>query len=263
MQYVVADLAHAGYALPSTGCALNPSGSAFDSVDQVKENVGLEHWRCKACGKEFISEHFVDKHALRYHQDLSLNASSDAHCLADLCDLLHCDALQSTIMSDDAERVLADEHAALGTLGHSRLPCDERCMALRRRQCDAVRVKCFTVPPSFASHAGAVQAFRQAAANFDDNFCKRIGTLVDRSGLADAVAAAVPLRRATGSFVPGLWFVLVLVVGMLVVYAYGMLYLWQADRVRVSEMRPTTRAQPSAWQRMVRAASVVFKAKRL
>jgi hypothetical protein len=46
-----------------------------------------EKWRCRECGKTFVSEHWIDAHLSRAHV---IATESDAVCLADYCAMLGC-----------------------------------------------------------------------------------------------------------------------------------------------------------------------------
>ncbi|KAJ9505465.1 hypothetical protein QJQ45_024798, partial [Haematococcus lacustris] len=94
VQYVFPQLGNKVKQLPA-GCPLLPSVDVdvLLAHEQHKARKNAKHMKCQYCGKMFKSELFIDRHMQRKHVDQVPEATlQTAHiCLADLCDVLHCD----------------------------------------------------------------------------------------------------------------------------------------------------------------------------
>ncbi|KAL6763069.1 hypothetical protein V8C86DRAFT_466500 [Haematococcus lacustris] len=89
-KYVFPQLGNKVKQLPA-GCPLLPSVDVdvLLAHEQHKARKNAKHMKCQYCGKVFKSELFIDRHMQRKHVD---QVPETAHiCLADLCDVLHCD----------------------------------------------------------------------------------------------------------------------------------------------------------------------------
>lgn len=78
----------AGITPSLTTCQLLPSRSIHSHAEAHKFKQRGGKWRCRACGKVFSSEHWMDAHVSRAHQQPS--PAEDAVCLADHCEMLGC-----------------------------------------------------------------------------------------------------------------------------------------------------------------------------
>lgn len=72
----------------SESCPLFPGNDQLLVQEKKKMKVMHRQWQCGECGKMFRSEHYLDLHFERKHQDMLLpNATA---CLGDYCDMLRC-----------------------------------------------------------------------------------------------------------------------------------------------------------------------------
>lgn len=63
-------------------CVLSPMRDILSASEAAKEAVSASLWRCRVCGKLFLSEEFLDRHLARRHP--RLREKGDL-CLARLC----------------------------------------------------------------------------------------------------------------------------------------------------------------------------------
>lgn len=71
-------------------CPLAPAADVLQWQEATKRPISASHWRCGLCGKNFRSEHFLDKHLARKHAaagpgEASIGAEVEKVCLADFC----------------------------------------------------------------------------------------------------------------------------------------------------------------------------------
>jgi hypothetical protein len=71
-------------------CPLAPFADILRGQESAKRPISASHWQCGLCGKNFRSEHFLDKHLARKHAaDRTLDdvdgAGGQATCFANLC----------------------------------------------------------------------------------------------------------------------------------------------------------------------------------
>ena len=79
----------AGITPSLTTCQLLPSRSIHAHAEAHKFKQRGGKWQCRACGKVFKSEHWIDAHVSRAHHQTTSHAE-DAVCLADHCEILGC-----------------------------------------------------------------------------------------------------------------------------------------------------------------------------
>ena len=138
-EFVVAPALALGYELPPA-CALAPSNDVYAVQEAGKRMRRRGQWQCAHCGKLFRTEEHLDKHLGNRHSDL---IPEGAHvCLADLCDVLHCDAVE------------------VGAEAMLRAPCRESDMQRARHACEAHAHQCYP--------AGAPPPLGRA---FNERFC--------------------------------------------------------------------------------------------
>ena len=77
-----------GSSLPPA-CPLRSERDLLAFQEKQKKAVRSNFWRCKLCGKTFVSEFYLDLHFDRKHEDTLSNAT-DAVCLGDYCLALDC-----------------------------------------------------------------------------------------------------------------------------------------------------------------------------
>uniref|UniRef100_A0A1B6C3F9 C2H2-type domain-containing protein n=1 Tax=Clastoptera arizonana TaxID=38151 RepID=A0A1B6C3F9_9HEMI len=70
-----------------------------------QQNAKLQHrasqWTCGFCGKSFYDEKFLDMHFDNRHKN-NINMAEDAVCLADYCDIMRCEVLQTLDISSSS-----------------------------------------------------------------------------------------------------------------------------------------------------------------
>lgn len=104
------------YDMPNT-CPLSPANDQYAAPELMKRRLG-DKWMCSVCGKSFSQESDINSHVMKAHHTPTVQG-----CLADLCDVLRCNAFFS---------INNDEQA-----------CDEQNMAQLKMKCmDMVRQKC-------------------------------------------------------------------------------------------------------------------------
>ena len=118
----------------------------------------------------------MDKHMDRFHA-AEVDPSASA-CLADLCDILHCDWFAA------AQRG--------GTDALQRAPCHTTSMQRTRERCQDVAHQCF--PPHFGGAAEALHAFMHSS------FCQ---AATCRHSRCAAPLPCLPCRQAV--HLPQLW----------------------------------------------------------
>lgn len=94
-------------ALPEQ-CLLRPEHDLYYDQEFHKKAMRWNLWRCRYCGKRFVSEYYLDKHLDLKHQSL-LNHT--LFCPADLCDALDCSAYAS-LGKTPTSRHKRDAHVA-------------------------------------------------------------------------------------------------------------------------------------------------------
>jgi len=107
-------------------CPLHPDHDHLLRHERAKQPATQWQWRCGECGKIFKSEHYLDLHLERRHND-TLPAASDGTCLADYCDILRCPSW-------------------IGSLRHKaehRSACRPAMLEARRALCQHVMHDCF------------------------------------------------------------------------------------------------------------------------
>lgn len=140
-EHIISPAAAVGFELPAA-CSLAPSNDVLSTHEQSKSKRRRGQWQCGICGKLFRTEEHLDQHLQNRHGDLSPPGARV--CLADLCDVLHCDA-----------KLPGATAASL-----RRQPCRAHDMERARHQCEAHLHQCF--PPG---------APPQLAHRFQETFC--------------------------------------------------------------------------------------------
>ena len=74
-------------------CPLRRSRDLYHIQEEHKTFENNARWSCKACGKAFYREEYLDLHMENKHQDLLVKNEHSPVCLADYCQLFRCDAL--------------------------------------------------------------------------------------------------------------------------------------------------------------------------
>jgi hypothetical protein len=113
----------------SPSCPFNPTLDVVAEQESNKREMRKNQWKCTLCDKTFVDEPYLDKHMERVH---SLNLSSDDSrwvCLADYCDILHCNVLSKE----------KDPSSAVGGGG----VCRPEQMQMQQFRCKAIFHKCF------------------------------------------------------------------------------------------------------------------------
>lgn len=64
-------------------CVLSPLADILRVQEAGKQRLSASLWRCRLCGKRFLSERFLDRHQARRHSHV--RADNGFLCLADLC----------------------------------------------------------------------------------------------------------------------------------------------------------------------------------
>ncbi|BDA51107.1 hypothetical protein COCOBI_17-3270 [Coccomyxa sp. Obi] len=124
------------YQLPAS-CPLNPSRDMYTEREQAMvRRPGGHKFSCAICKDSFPSEDAWERHFDRKHHS-DVDPGRDV-CLADYCELLHCDRINLSPHS----RQLRAQHAGDPTLA-PHAPCRESAAAQLRRSCRAVADACF------------------------------------------------------------------------------------------------------------------------
>ena len=120
-------------------CPLDTSRDVFGTQERAKERVRSGYWRCALCGKAFVSEEYIDMHMDNRHADALLKPGAGeppAQCMAELCDMLHCDTFEAQATNTHFEGLSAALSAG----------CDARDAARRAEECARAATACF--PPT-------------------------------------------------------------------------------------------------------------------
>ncbi len=78
---------------PPASCPLFSRRSLYSGSEVLKSPQRDDKWRCRECGKTFVSEHWIYAHLAHAHV---IATESDAVCLADHCAMLGCPAAAAT-----------------------------------------------------------------------------------------------------------------------------------------------------------------------
>ena len=152
----------------------------FGAHEAAKKAVRHNVWRCRFCGKSFVSEAWLDNHLALRHAD-SLPSNGTAYCLGDLCDVLDCAASphlagtpldrdrRDRVDDDDRERRRRRRGRAFKRSSELATPCDAASLEAAKARCRAVVSACF--PPDGGPHAGLCEPR-----------CSNGRVLVDRGG---------------------------------------------------------------------------------
>ncbi|DBB01792.1 TPA: hypothetical protein ACH3X1_000408 [Trebouxia sp. C0004] len=70
-------------------CPFHPLRDMYGMQDAARHKHRGVQWKCGFCDKTFRTQAFLDQHMDKNHQN-EKHPSADV-CLADLCDMLHCD----------------------------------------------------------------------------------------------------------------------------------------------------------------------------
>ncbi|XRA97928.1 C2H2-type domain-containing protein [Pycnococcus provasolii] len=93
-------------AVPAS-CPLHAYANVFRRHENAKHKLNIHNWKCDICGKAFSSEAYLDAHLERRHMHQLLHEHSEDDdvptptCLADHCDVLHCQCART---ADGARR---------------------------------------------------------------------------------------------------------------------------------------------------------------
>ena len=151
-------------ALPA-GCPLRRDVDLFADQEDHKKAVRHNVWRCRFCGKAFVSEAWLDAHMARSHGD-TLTSNATAYCLGDLCDVLDCAAsphLANSPLDRDArdrdddrdrdrERRRKRRGRAFKRSAALATSCDDASLEAAKARCRDVLRTCY--PPEGGRHAG-------------------------------------------------------------------------------------------------------------
>mmetsp|Transcript_20312 Transcript_20312/g.30998 ORF Transcript_20312/g.30998 Transcript_20312/m.30998 type:complete len:246 (-) Transcript_20312:219-956(-) len=85
-------------------CVFNPERDVLLYQERQKKALRLNLWKCRLCGKKFVSEYFLDEHLDRKHSSETGNVTQP-YCLADACDILDCASLPSLARTAFAKRL--------------------------------------------------------------------------------------------------------------------------------------------------------------
>lgn len=121
------------YELPEA-CPLHPKQDIFSSLEGAKHHASASKWNCTVCGSHHDSEPGLDQHLHEEHSNLI--QEEGGQCLADLCDVLHCDYIAEEIMAERSPGV--DRYAR-----HS--PCIPSKELQIKQKCKEVAELCFPV----------------------------------------------------------------------------------------------------------------------
>ncbi|CAL8466213.1 g5749 [Coccomyxa elongata] len=136
-KYVIPKVERLRYQLPAS-CPLHPSRDMYAQREQAKvRRPGGHKFLCTICKDSFPTEDAWEQHFERNHQP-DHDPGRDV-CLADYCELLHCDKVNLTPHS----RQLRAQHGGDPTLA-PHAPCRESAAAQLQRSCRAVADACFT-----------------------------------------------------------------------------------------------------------------------
>ena len=92
------------YTIPEN-CPLKPTNDIFGLQEEHKFQDPFNQWGCGLCGKFFKTEHFLDLHFDRKH-DNERKSGPKVTCLADFCEILRCDIVNEYIQTTYWEMAL-------------------------------------------------------------------------------------------------------------------------------------------------------------
>mmetsp|Transcript_38023 Transcript_38023/g.82671 ORF Transcript_38023/g.82671 Transcript_38023/m.82671 type:complete len:277 (-) Transcript_38023:113-943(-) len=122
----------------SSSCMLHRHKDMFLAQEKNKKEIRRHQWKCAECSKVFRGEHYIDEHMTNRHLD---TIREDAEvCLADYCDVLHC----------DHDHPVKSKHEKF----HACKPSE---MASRHHLCEVIANKCF--PTEDGPDAAAMHEF--------------------------------------------------------------------------------------------------------
>lgn len=79
-------------------CQFSLDRDMYSLQEGHKVLEGSSRWTCNFCGKSFVSEYFLDRHFENRHMDQI--RTTDAICLADVCDIFRCDIISGLSQPD-------------------------------------------------------------------------------------------------------------------------------------------------------------------
>mmetsp|Transcript_40962 Transcript_40962/g.68586 ORF Transcript_40962/g.68586 Transcript_40962/m.68586 type:complete len:284 (-) Transcript_40962:17-868(-) len=109
----------------SNACMLHKHKDMYRTQETSKKEIRRHQWKCQECDKTFRSEHFIDDHLTNRHLDTIPQGAEI--CLADYCDVLHCD----------------HDHPVKSNHETNFKACKPSEMERRRHHCEAIATKCF------------------------------------------------------------------------------------------------------------------------
>jgi hypothetical protein len=149
-------------------CPLSADADILRAQEEAKVKLKETHLRCALCGKEFLSEHFLDKHLARKHASVHyVGESASRICFANLCGVaVPCAPLSDQVVPPVSSSILRDNsnarrtHEATGRDdGHDRAKlslCADRSEIIEQRhRCSNIIQKCIT-PAVMGSRSEAV-----------------------------------------------------------------------------------------------------------
>ena len=72
----------------SESCPFNPDNGVYGIIQAKKTYTG-SYYKCEICGKQFVSDFFLNKHMQNRHPEFS--QPTNKYCLSDFCDIFRCD----------------------------------------------------------------------------------------------------------------------------------------------------------------------------
>jgi hypothetical protein len=160
-------LKHRGIFL-GPSCSLSADADILRAQEEAKVKLKETHWRCALCGKEFISEHFLDKHLARKHASVHhVGNSTSRICFENLCGIaVPCAPLSEQVVPPVSSLILRDtskarriQEATAREDAHDRaklsLCADRAEIVEQRHRCSNIIQKCIT-PAVMGSSAEAV-----------------------------------------------------------------------------------------------------------
>lgn len=187
-------------------CLLSPARDILSASEAAKEALSASLWRCRVCGKQFLTEEFLDRHLARRHPQLRLSGDL---CLARLCGrLVPCvPRAHPPIAPVSSARVLAQTApvAVAGEEWGRQMPVPDPDPCRSRAAASAARAACRSVvrectridrPARFATR------MRELRATLDKRLCdaalavectpvderwRKFGPLAERGGETSSV----------------------------------------------------------------------------
>jgi hypothetical protein len=147
-----------------SSCPLSAEADVLRAQEEGKHQLRQAHWQCALCGKEFRSEHFLDKHLCRKHAMLHyVDESAASTCFANLCGVaVPCPPLSDEIVPPVSSSFILDPRQG-SRVGDSHsaearaLLCTDHAEVLEQRhRCSNMIRKCIT-PLVMGSEANAIQ----------------------------------------------------------------------------------------------------------